>query len=225
MATIINDCINGLSVEINGQCETLDSIMNQTPVLDCDQLMVCIGPSFISIESLVLELFYFTKEQAKLSDERYLDALMKYQEFNKYFTKCCDTMGSRLYNIEKILMSMTGKKIAEMLPSPPAQNPLRVTNEWTTDQSLMRGYLAQDIKNEKFLRDWEIPNIKLESNQLLVGSSLVTTNEFIYFMQDDNSMKRKILAKKSPYLKGSVDDKVFKANVRKEFIRFGAEYQ
>jgi hypothetical protein len=197
---ITNDCVqqDTISIEVNGSCATITEIVNQTPQMDCDELKVCIGPYFISLNDLIIKVYNFIEQSEKTNVKYFMKLMEQYNLLYQYFNKCCSDLIGRLTRIEKkidgivIIREIVIEKPTPLpnprprpeppLPPIPPKPPVIITEEkYVIDQSIKGGYMDTYYELDSF------------------GNKLI--NQYVFWLKD--GIKRKLAVKEIPYIKGT----------------------
>lgn len=199
---ISNDCVveDTLTVEIDGVCSPISEIVNQQPVLDCDELMVCIGPHLVSLNDLIMKVYSYMLTAQQQNTTNFERLFAQYNMLYSYFMKCCNDLVGRLTRIEKRLNGIIVVRqvlIEKPMPLPVRNEPIRsaqvatiqkppvvITEErYVIDQSITSGYSDSYIRYDK------------------LGNKLI--DPYVFWLKTEDGFKRKLVAKDVPYQKGT----------------------
>jgi hypothetical protein len=199
---ITNDCVqqDTISVEVNGSCATITEIVNQTPQIDCDELMVCIGPHLVSLNDLIMDVYQYVQTAQANNVNYFIKLFNQYNMLLDYFMKCCNDLIGRLTRIEKrvnnlivirqIVIEKPQRLPVSSTPSRAPQQivvpkpPVIITEErYVIDQFITSGYLDAYIRYDKF------------------GNKLI--DQYVMWLKTDDGFKRKLVPKEVPYQKGT----------------------
>jgi hypothetical protein len=211
---ITNDCLqeNTLSVEVNGYCTPITEIINQTPQIDCDELMVCVGPHLVSLNDLIMDVYEYVQSAQLQNQSNFNQLLNQYNTLYNFFMKCCTDIIGRLTRIEKRINNLI--IIRQIVIKEP--KPIRVTNSrapqelfipkpitivseerYVIDQTIRSGYMDAYVRYDKF------------------GNKLI--DQYVFWLKTDDGFKRKIIAKEIPYSKGTPLALSWIENIKKVF--------
>ena len=199
---ITNDCVqqDTISVEVNGSCVTLNEIVSQTPQIDCDELMVCVGPHLVSLNDLIMDVYEYVQSAQANNVNYFMKLFNQYNMLHEYFMKCCNDLVGRLIRIEKrvnnliIIRQIVVEKPAPLPirtePSRVAQEiaiikpPVVITEErYVIDQTLSTGYMDAYIRYDKY------------------GNKFI--DPYVFWLKTDDGFRRKLAPKEVPYQKGT----------------------
>ena len=199
---ITNDCLqeDTLSVEVNGYCTPITEIINQTPQIDCDELMVCVGPHLVSLNDLIMDVYDYVQTAQLQNQSNFSKLFNQYNTLYNFFMKCCTDLIGRLTRIEKRVNGMIfirqifiEKPISRPIRNLPVreaqsvaiQRPPVVINEerYVIDQSVTSGYTDSYKRYDKF------------------GST--SSDPYVFWLKTDDGFRRKLLPKEVPYQKGT----------------------
>lgn len=199
---ITNDCLqqDTLTIEVNGSCATITEIVNQSPQMDCDELMVCIGPHLVSLNDLIMDVYSFVQTAQEQNTLRFREILAQYNMLYQYFIKCCNDLVARLTRIEKRVNNLIVVRqiiIEKPLPQPTTNTsrtplalpfipkpPVVISEErYVIDQSITSGYTDAYKRYDKF------------------GNTFI--DPYVFWLKTDDGFRRKLIASEVPYQKGT----------------------
>jgi hypothetical protein len=219
---ITNDCLqqDTLSVEVNGYCTPITEIINQTPQIDCDELMVCVGPHLVSLNDLIMNVYDFVQTAQSQNQNNFNKLFNQYNSLYSFFMKCCADLIGRLTRIEKringlivIRQVFIEKQTFQPIRNTPRdaqsvtiQKPPVVINEerYVIDQSLTNGYMDSYIRYDKF------------------GNKMI--DRYVIWLKNQDGFIRKLLPKEVPYSKGSVLANNWIENIKSVFVENNIEF-
>lgn len=191
-----NDCVkeDTITVEVNGYCSSIGDIMVQTPIVDCDTMLVCIGPYFVNLETLINEVYTFVQDSNNTSLNNFHLLYSQYQNLYNFFLKCCLDMNAKLTNIQNRLDKMVIVK--EVVLKQPSFN---------YPKSNKPKFVApvpkpQVIVNENYVIDQTITSGYLDSIKIYTDYGY-TTNQYVMWLIFGD--KRKLVPKDIPYRIGT----------------------
>jgi hypothetical protein len=197
---ITNDCVqqDTISVEVNGVCSTITEIVSQTPQMDCDELMVCVGPHLVSLNDLIMDVYQYVQSAQANNVSYFMKLFNQYNMLHEYFMKCCNDLIGRLTRIEKRVNNLI--VIRQIVIKEP--QPVRVTNSrapqqivlpkppiiiseerYVIDQTIKSGYMDAYVRYDKF------------------GNRFI--DPYVMWLKTDEGFKRKLIPKEVPYQKGT----------------------
>jgi len=199
---ITNDCVNEntITVEVNGVCAPLTEIISQTPQMDCDELMVCVGPHLVSLNDLIMDVYEYVQTAQASNVNYFIKLFNQYNMLQEYFMKCCNDLIGRLIRIERRVNNLIViRQIVVEKPQPlPASSttsrvpqqiviakpPVIITEErYVIDQTIKSGFLDAYVRYDKF------------------GNKLI--DPYVNWLKTDDGFKRKLVPKEVPYQKGT----------------------
>lgn len=201
---ITNDCLqqDTLTVEVNGSCATITEIVNQSPQMDCDELMVCVGPHLVSLNDLIMDVYSFVQTAQEQNTLRFREILSQYNMLYQYFVKCCSDLVARLTRIEKRVnnlivvrqiviekpqvLPVSNSTSRSPLPAQPiiAKPPVTISEErYVIDQSVTSGYTDAYKRYDKF------------------GNTFI--DPYVFWLKTDDGFRRKLVPTEVPYQKGT----------------------
>lgn len=191
-----NDCVkeNSIEVEINGFCTSIDDILSQTPVIDCDNILVCIGPYFVNLEGLISEVYSFIQDSNNANLKNFHLLYSQYQNLYNFFMKCCMDLNNKLTNIQNRLDKMVIVKNVVL------KEPCYYYPKSNKPKFVSPAPKPQIIISEEFIIDQTITNGYLESIKIYTGYGW-TFN--IYGDWLISGVKRKLIPKIVPYRPGT----------------------
>lgn len=191
-----NDCVkeDTITVELNGYCSPITDILSQQPVIDCDNILVCIGPYFVNLETLITEVQHFIQDSNNTTLNNIHLLYQQYQSLYEYFMKCCITMNDKLNNIQNRLDKMV--IIKEIVVKPPTYNYPK-SNKPKFVAPLPR---PQIIIEESYVVDQTLVNGYIDSFKIYTYYGY-TTSQYVMWLISGN--KRKLIPKDVPYRIGT----------------------
>jgi len=199
---ITNDCVqqDTITVEVNGVCSTITEIVSQTPQMDCDELMVCVGPHLVSLNDLIMDVYQYVQTAQANNVEYFVKLFNQYNMLLDYFMKCCNDLIGRLTRIEKRVNNLIVIRqivIEKPLPTPISSTPIRAPQQivvpkppitiseerYVIDQTIKSGYMDAYVRYDKF------------------GNKLI--DPYVNWLKTDDGFRRKLIPKEVPYQKGT----------------------
>jgi hypothetical protein len=199
---ITNDCVqqDTITVEVNGVCSTITEIVSQTPQMDCDELMVCVGPHLVSLNDLIMDVYQYVQTAQESNVSYFMKLFNQYNMLHEYFMKCCNDLIGRLIRIEKRVNNLIVIRqivIEKPQPLPPSSTPIRAPQQivlpkppiiiseerYVIDQTIKSGYMDAYVRYDKF------------------GNRFI--DPYVMWLKTDEGFKRKLIPKEVPYQKGT----------------------
>jgi hypothetical protein len=211
---ITNDCVqqDTISVEVNGVCSTITEIVSQTPQMDCDELMVCVGPHLVSLNDLIMDVYQYVQSAQANNVSYFMKLFNQYNMLHEYFMKCCNDLIGRLTRIEKRVNNLI--VIRQIVIKEP--QPVRVTNS-RAPQQIVLPKPPIIISEERYVIDQTISTGYMDAYKRYdqFGNTLI--DQYVFWLKTDDGFKRKLVAKEIPYSKGTPLALAWIENIKKVF--------
>lgn len=197
-----NDCVqeDTITVEVNGFCSSITEIVNQTPQIDCDELMICIGPHLVSLNDLIMNVYEFVQSAQQQNQNNFNQLFNQYNSLYNFFMKCCQDIIGRLTRIEKRVngLIMVKQVFIQNPPIQPISNtPIRSAQQiiipkppividedkYVIDQSITTGYLDSYVRYDSY------------------GNKMI--DPYVIWLKQQDGFIRKLQPKEVPFSKGS----------------------
>jgi len=215
-----NDCIEEgtITIEVGGICTTINEIIGQTPQIDCDELMVCIGPHLVSLNDLIIRVYEYVQLSQSQNTINFNNLLSQYNLLYQHFLKCCSEIIGRLIRIEKRIngiivvrkvfietsninvLRLKKTRIVDILKPPVIIDEER----YVIDQSIKEGYLDTYIRYDKW------------------GNK--SSDIYVEWLKQQEGYIRKIIPKEVPYSKGTLLANNWIENIKGVFIENDIEF-
>lgn len=208
-----NDCVreNTITIELDGYCSSIGDIMAQTPVIDCDNILVCIGPYFVNIEELISEVYTFIQDSNNSNLNNFHLLYSQYQNLYNFFMKCCIDLNNKLTNIQNRLDKMViVKEIVLKEPSfcyPKSNKPKFIAP--LPKQQIVR---QETYIIDQTLRSGYIDSVKYDNGLY------ITINSYVIWLI--SGVKRKLIPVNVPYKIGTPEANGFIQAIRDVFSSF-----
>jgi hypothetical protein len=211
---ITNDCVqqDTITVEVNGVCSTITEIVSQTPQIDCDELMVCVGPHLVSLNDLIMDVYQYVQTAQASNVSYFMKLFNQYNMLHEYFMKCCNDLIGRLIRIEKRVNNLI---VIRQIVIKETQ-PVRVTNSRAPQQiTIPKPPII--ISEERYVIDQTISTGYMDAYKRYdqFGNTLI--DQYVFWLKTDDGFKRKIVAKEIPYSKGTPLALAWIENIKKVF--------
>ena len=218
-----NDCVqeDTITVEVNGFCSSITEIVNQTPQIDCDELMICIGPHLVSLNDLIMNVYEFVQSAQIQNQNNFNQLFNQYNSLYNFFMKCCADLIGRLTRIEKRINGLIVVKqvfIEKPISQPIRNTPIRSAQQaiipkppvvideerYVIDQTLTTGYIDSYIRYDNF------------------GNKMI--DPYVFWLKQQDGFLRKLCPKEIPYSKGSYLANDWIEKIKATFIENNIEF-
>lgn len=191
-----NDCVkeDTIMIELDGYCSSISDITYQNPVIDCDSILVCIGPYFVNLENLISEVNTFIQDSNNSNQQNFHLLYSQYQSLYNFFLKCCIEMTNRL---DKIQMRLDKMVIVREIISKPLSIPYPKSDK---PKFISPVPIPKIIKDETYIIDQTIRNGYIESFSINNGYYTEISN-YVFWLKD--GVRRKLLSKDIPFRIGT----------------------
>jgi hypothetical protein len=212
---ITNDCLqeNTLSVEVNGYCTPITEIINQTPQIDCDELMVCVGPHLVSLNDLIMDVYEYVQSAQLQNQSNFNQLLNQYNTLYNFFMKCCTDIIGRLTRIEKRINNLI--IIRQIVIKEPQVTP--ITNTSRVAQNIFIPKPITIVSEERYVIDQTLTTGFMDAYKRYDQFGNTFIDQYVFWLKTDDGFKRKIVAKEIPYSKGTPLALAWIENIKKVF--------
>ena len=218
-----NNCIqdDSISVEVNGYCSTISQIINQSPQIDYEELMVYIGPHLVSLNELVMNVYDFIQIYQSKNDNNFNQLFNQYNLLYNFFMKCCADLIGRLNRIEKRVNDMVF--VRQIVIEKPITQPIRKTPIRQAQLiSIQKPPVV--IDEEIYVIDQAITSGYIDGYKRYNHFGSYSFDEYVFWLKSNDGFTRKLLPKQVPYKKGTPQANTFVEKIKSVFIENNIEF-
>jgi hypothetical protein len=218
-----NDCVqeDTISVEVNGYCTPITEIINQTPQIDCDELMVCVGPHLVSLNDLIMRVYAYVQSAQSQNQNNFNQLFNQYNSLYNFFMKCCHELIGRLTRIEKRIngLIVIRQVFIEKATIQPIRNtPIREA------QSIVIQRPPVVISEERYVIDQSITNGYIDSYIRYDNYGNKIPDPYVFWLKKEDDFLRKLCPKEVPYSKGSALANAWIEKIKAVFVENNIEF-
>lgn len=216
-----NDCVqeDTITVEVNGFCSSITEIVNQTPQIDCDELMVCIGPHLVSLNDLIMRVYEYVQSAQLQNQSNFNQLFNQYNSLYSYFMKCCADIIGRLTRIEKRINGLI--VVRQVFIERPKTTTIR-SQQPTRVQDIIKPPVV--IDEERYVIDQSITTGYLDSYIRYDQYGNKSADMYVGWLKQQEGYIRKLMTKEVPYSKGTLLANNWIENIKKVFIENDIEF-
>ena len=201
---IRNNCVEEgtINIELNGVCSSITEIINQAPTIECDELMVCIGPHLVSLYDLITDVYTFVQSSQQSNDVNFQNLFNQYNLLYFYFLKCCKDLTDRLIRIERRINNIV--VVREVYIKSPSQ--INNNNNNNNNRPAQKVSIQPPpfiINEDRYVIDQSIMNGYTEGYKVYFDFGY-SVSPYVFWLMNSEGFLRKLCIKEVPFIKGSL---------------------